>query len=159
MQQTITLNTRVQVSDPCLDPGSFEAVLVKDCLPGKWIVSVRRKDCGPAWGTRIASLTIRHEDYPKGFPKEFVGRCCVDSGQCGFFDEAYYDANQTNEGFDDPSSWYHRVCQLALSDAEYGVIDDKGAVSASGYGDGVYGCYAKRNKDGFIVALTLKFIS
>ena len=159
MQQTITLNTRVQVSDPCLDPGSFEAALVKDCLPGKWLVSVRHKDCGPAWGRRISALTIRHEDYPKVSPKEFVGRCCVDSGQCGFFDEAYYDANQTNEGFDDPSSWYHRVSQLAINDPEYGVIDDKGAVSASGYGDGVYGCYAKRNKDGYVVALTLKFIS
>lgn len=159
MQQTITLNTRVHVSDPCLDPGAIEAVLVKDCLPGKWGVSVRRKDCGPAWGRRISALTIRHEDYPKGFPKEFVGCCCVDSGQCGFFDEAYYDANQTNEGFDDPSSWYHRVCQLTINEPEYGVIDDKGAVSASGFGDGVYGCYAKRNKDGFIVALTLKFIS
>lgn len=36
---------------------------------------------------------------------------------------------------------------------------DKGFVSQSGYGDGGYKCYVKRNSDGQIIAIMIEYIS
>ena len=154
----IELNSgTVRVSDPCYEPDIWCAKTVKDMLAGKFNCKARVKDCGD-WGKRIATLTIRHEDYPKGGFDEYLGSVGVDSGQCGFFDPEYYEKNQPDDDFNNKESWYRRVCELTLNEPDWGTIDGKGVVASSGYGDGYYSVYACRNSSGFIVGLRLKFI-
>jgi hypothetical protein len=38
-------------------------------------------------------------------------------------------------------------------------IDDRGFVSSSGYGDGGYSCLVARNRDGYIVAIRIEYIT
>ena len=40
----------------------------------------------------------------------------------------------------------------------YGIIDDKGIVSKSGYGDGIYECYTIHDKDNNCIGVKLRFI-
>mgnify|MGYP003297398165 CR=1 FL=1 len=54
--------------------------------------------------------------------------------------------------------FYHKVCELTLSDARGGTVDDCGVVSESGYGDGVYVCHVKRESNGYIVEAKIIFI-
>lgn len=154
----ITLNSgKVIVTDPCYKPANGYNRTLKNVLTGKWNCTVRVKDCG-AWGKRIASLTIRHENYPKGKFDGYEGCASVDSGQCGFFDPDYYEKNQPDDDFDYLESWYRRVCELTLNHPDWGTIEDKGVVASSGYGDGCYEIQSIRDRSGYIVGLRLKFI-
>ena len=154
----ITLNSgAVIVTDPCYEPSNGYNRTLRDVLTGKWNCQATVRDCG-AWGKRISRLTIRHEDYPKCRPSEYVGHAAVDSGQCGFFDPEYFEKNQPDNNFNNIESWYRRVCELTLNEPDWGTIDDRGVVSSSGYGDGYYNIYAIRNRSGFIVGLQLRFM-
>lgn len=154
----ITLNSgAVIVTDPCYEPHNGHNTTLHDIRVGKWNCEATVKDCG-AWGKRISRLTIRHEDTPKCRPTEYVGSAAVDSGQCGFFDPAYFEENQPDDDFDNMESWYRRVCELTLNEPDWGTIEEKGVVSSSGFGDGRYGIYASRDKSGFITGLQLRFI-
>ena len=156
--QQITLNTgKVIVTDPCYEPANGYNRLLKNVLPGNWNCTARKKNCGP-WGSRITSLTIRHEDYPKGRIEEYEGCVAVDSGQCGFFEPGYYEENYKDDAYDNLESWYRRVCGRTSSEPCWGVFEGMGVVSESGYGDGCYDIYSLRNDSGYIVGLRLKFI-
>jgi len=41
---------------------------------------------------------------------------------------------------------------------QYGIIDGRGIVSSSGFGDGIYCCYANFNKKGKCIGIKIKFI-
>jgi len=68
------------------------------------------------------------------------------------------------------SRWYHNRFEVYKNYLEtgiipnkpkliqFGIIDDKGIVSSSGYGDGQYSCYANFNKYGKCIAVKIKFI-
>lgn len=87
----------------------------------------------------------------------------VDSGQAGFFDLEKYalavsdkgerraDRGQTFEEF------YDSVCDLTLDRKSFGVVPF-GCVSSSGYGDGGYECYVRRNEVGEAVEALIVFI-
>ncbi len=154
----ITLNSgKVIVTDPCYEPSNGYNRTLKNVLTGKWNCTVRVKDCG-AWGKRIASLTIRHENYPKGKFDGYEGCAAVDSGQCGFFDPDYYDAHYEDNEWENKDSWYRRVSDMTGQEPMWGTIDDAGVVAESGYGDGVYEIQSIRDRSGYICALRLKFI-
>jgi hypothetical protein len=157
MHQIELNGNAVTVTDPCYEPGTWCAKTIKNILPGKWNCRAFTKKCG-TWGRRIAALTIRHEDYPKGRIGHFAGVAGVDSGQCGFFDPDYFEKNQPDDDYDNPSSWYRRVCDITSSGPEWGTIDGYGVVSSSGYGDGGYDIYTRRNRDGRVVGVMLRFI-
>lgn len=82
----------MRVSDPCYEKTSDSAGTV-DALPGNWHAETVVGDTD--WFRRVKALRIRHEsmaaevfDNQAAFSK--VMTAGVDSGQCGFFDDAVY---------------------------------------------------------------------
>lgn len=139
----------MRVSDPCYAPdtwcaGTFPA------RPGKWRAEIETSDEG-AWGTRVASLTVRHESVddsasPEQRSEVDVG---VDSGQAGFFDDARYadvPGRPDDDSAPNPRGLYWEACRCTGYDHRdnhtlprlAGILRDIGAVSSSGYGDGGY---------------------
>lgn len=153
---TIVLGSAVRVTDPCYDPNVWCSGRL-DILPGEYDCTVCRSKCG-AWGERNIKISIRHRESkptPKWEDAPFV--VGVDSGQAGFFDADYYAENHTDDDYNNPESWYRRVCNLTLNEPCCGNIDRKGAVSESGWGDGSYICSFRRNSDGYIVEAKIDF--
>ena len=153
----ITLNNKVIVTDPGLEPSSSMNVTLNYILPGKWNCAVKKKKYG-ACGEIIENLTIRHENHPKTKLDGFEGLISVYSGQCGFFDVDYFKKNQPDDDYDNPDSWYRKICELTMNKPEWGTIDNMGVVSESGLGDGLYEIHSARDRSGYIVGLRLVFI-
>ena len=152
---TITLGNKVTASDPCYESGIWCAKVL-EIKPGTYHCFAEVLET--SWGTRIQSLRICHEDYLVGrIDYKRPSNVGVDSGQFGFFDTKYYEAHQPDDNYDNPESWYRKVCNITLSDEQSGTIEEKGVVSSSGYGDGVYGLYPGYNEQGEIVAASVDF--
>lgn len=155
---------KVQITDPCYDPDLWCSHIEK-IKKGEYICKAVIID-GDDWGNRVAELTINHISTPKRRAEKLL--CCpgVDSGQCGFFDADYYAKYHKTECINDnkeDEDWYNKVCDLTChrgvaNDDCCGTIDNKGVVSESGFGDGMYDCYAGYNTKGEITALRLRFI-
>lgn len=154
--KTIVLGKKVIVSDPCYEVGIWCQKELSNVLPGAWQVDIRKAKVRNY--SLVAELIARHEGYPECEISEFeTGRIAVDSGQCGFFDADYYKRHQPDNDYDNPDSWYRRICDLTLG-SDWGTINDKGVVSASGHGDGLYDLYISKNSDGEIVGMRVEFI-
>lgn len=152
----------VVVSDPCYSLGTWCAGDLK-AVNGRWAASVeRQQDRG--MGERIGCLVVRHVDCPEGelwIPVSItVG---VDSGQAGVFDATHYkddtleEAQSLTEPLLPDEPWYSLCCNRTLSEKEAGVIPF-GAVSSSGYGDGVYNASAIFDAEGRALAVRIIFI-
>jgi hypothetical protein len=128
----------------------------------KWDASEQR------YVGRVAYLHIVHADHTPHFnhTQDFdtmfedstwedsgidVG---VDSGQAGFFDEFLFEGVCQDATLKD--QFYDQVCELTLSDAQWGA-HLAGVVSSSGYGDGGYGCMVRR-VDGVAVEAVITYI-
>lgn len=145
----------VIVTDPCYTPDEWcnQKLTIS---PGQYRAFARFKD------SRVAELRMVKEDVLAAhggindmhFSQEPIySTIGVDSGQCGIFDAGYFEENYNDDDYNDPDSWYHIVCNLTLTE-DAGVIDKKGAVSRTGYGDGLYllfACYDKENIVGLSV--------
>ena len=89
----------------------------------------------------------------------------VDSGQAGFFDVAEYakaledrtDGSRADKANSKFEAFYDSVCNLTLDDKSFGVVPF-GCVSSSGYGDGGYNCYVRRNDHGQAIEAIIVFI-
>ena len=97
---------------------------------------------------------------------ELVGHVSVDSGQVMIVDPCYvldgeYDEAPENDPSDHIQCTYGHPCAVTLSDAKVGEFFAKGygtaVASSSGYGDGNYPVYAKKNGSGRVVELTIYF--
>lgn len=148
----------MRVSDPCYERDVWCSGTFGKCKTGTWEAGVLKTDDG-TWGVRCAVLAVRHKETGPDFSvirhdKVYqmndgwleqpidVG---VDSGQAGFFDEAFYQDNSIFEDLplaecDFGDCWYNHVCDITLSSMSAGVIP-YGVVSLSGFGDGSYVCY------------------
>lgn len=139
----------MRVSDPCYERDVWCCGTVDHCKLGTWEAGVLKTDEGE-WGTRCAVLAVRHKD---------IG---VDSGQAGFFDDAFYQNDTVFEelpapGFAIGDLWYRHVCDITLSKMSAGVLP-YGAVSSSGFGDGGYTCYTHADENGVIDFAFIVFI-
>ena len=149
---------KIHVSDPCYDYDFLGAINLTNVLAGKYLAYITRLNMGK-WGTRTAKLSIRHVDYPEVIPKiAFDWEVEVDSGQAGFFDDQYYKENQGGE-FGDTTTFFGLACFLTLSKKHGGIVQDKGVVSETGFGDGCYSLYVGKNKAGKIVSASIIFIA
>lgn len=156
----IRLGNKVMVSDPCYGLNTWCQGVLENVLPGIYDCTVEYSDEGD-WGVRVAAIEVIHENagvYRFEMADFEVG---VDSGQAGIFDYEYYtkyhtDCNEYSHVDDD---WYDRVCDITLAKESAGTIDELGLVSSSGYGDGGYGCWVARNRDGYIVAIRIEYIT
>ena len=155
----------LRVSDPCYEKDTWCAFTV-DAVPGQWRASATFED-DDVRGYCVSRLAIAHESLEG--PLEFskfdqtpAGNAGVDSGQCGFYDDAKYPSDKAEFEYED-GRFYGDICS-ALSvtydygDAEYpaSVIPAGfGAASQTFYGDGGYPCRVMRNKEGLVVAAYL----
>ena len=148
---------KIHVSDPCCDYDSVCAAKIVNALLGKYLAKITLYDMA-TWGIRVANLSICHANHKNVIPN--ICTDCVigvDSGQAGFFDDAYYQQNQGGE-FGDLNTFFGLACSLTLSKNRGGIMQDHGVVSATGFGDGSYPLYIGKNADGKIVAASISFI-
>lgn len=156
MTNNIRLNGPVRVCDPGYEKDSKLGITLRNVLPGNYKINTFVRNAG-SWGKRILSITARHEKHPGIRPEEYAGICCVDSGQCGIYDLRYFNENQPDDDFDNPESWYRRVCEMTMSQHQWGTMDGRCAVTSSGYGDGMYECSVARDARGQIIAIKINF--
>lgn len=152
-------NGKVRVTDPCYDLNVWCATTL-DMLKGKYVMNTEVRDEGD-WGKRIGYIKINHIDYKDIEPSCFECTVGVDSGQCGFFDYDYYAKYHKSHFVDDneeDNDWYKRVCKITLDEPNYGIIDNMGCVSESGFGDGMYEVYVGYNDKDEIVSAMIVFI-
>ena len=156
----IRLGNKVMVSDPCYGLNTWCQGVLENVLPGIYDCEVEYSDEGD-WGVRVSAIEVVHEDcgiYRFEMADFAVG---VDSGQAGIFDYEYYAQHHTDctERPHVDDDWYDRVCDITLAKESAGTIDELGLVSSSGYGDGGYACYIARERNGYIVAIRIEYIT
>lgn len=119
------------------------------------------------WRGRIAYLHIRHESVSKpsitleGF-EQMGFNIGVDSGQAGFFDLSKFEvvaADKDHKDSPEHEDFYEACGQKTLGQESWGTVQGMGAVSSSGYGDGGYPLFIKRNDHGQIVEARIVYIS
>lgn len=96
---------------------------------------------------------------------ERAGSICVDSGQVMLVDPCYIDKDfstewdkEAIEGKEDPGLNYNGACRITLSKKGCGnFAKDMAFATSTGYGDGVYPVYVKRDTNGRIIAMKIKF--
>lgn len=101
----------MRVSDPCYDRDVWCCGTFGKCKTGTWEAGVLKTDMGD-WGVRCAVLAVRHKetgpDYSvirqrkvyqmkDGWLEQPID-VGVDSGQAGFYDEAFYQDNSIFKG-------------------------------------------------------------
>jgi hypothetical protein len=89
----------------------------------------------------------------------------VDYGQVGVFDTKYFRRDEVvpkeyrwkKKPLEPENPWYSLCCDQTLDSVEAGVIPF-GAVSSSGFGDGVYEWDLLRDRNGEAVAIRVVFV-
>lgn len=117
----------MRVSDPCYDRDVWCCGTFGKCKTGTWEAGVLKTDMGD-WGVRCAVLAVRHKetgpDYSvirqrkvyqmkDGWLEQPID-VGVDSGQAGFYDEAFYQDNSIFKGMPEPEHdygdlWYNHA--------------------------------------------------
>ena len=127
------------IVDPCYD--AKDGVVI-NALNGTWTVTAGYNDEGV-----VAWINVIHSDYTNKVtdPCFFLSDFVVDSGQVGIFDYEYLMShNDESRDSEDTDCFYGKACELTSGDVDYimhGIIDQEGAVSATGYGDGEYSIF------------------
>ena len=145
----VKFKKQIDITDPCYDDDGKFRLKVKDFVKGNWNVIQYRQE------NYIAGLEIVAEGYEKEDQKYDIlyDDICVDSGVCGFFD--------TKPNYDE-DEWYD-ICFI-VDDEDTTIVEKEsafkcnGVYTHSGYGDGRYAVYCKRNDKGEIYSLLLVFI-
>ena len=156
----------IRVSDPCYDKDAWCA----DTVPAKngiWQASIVMFDEGE-WGNRVGYLIAYHKDFPVDQYSHDWQRVDfeigVDSGQAGIFDDGFFKDDESvkglkrlyNKSICEEIPWYSICCDRTLHKGLAGVIP-YGAISSSGYGDGRYDYYVRKNAYGDVIAVMIDF--
>lgn len=88
-----------------------------------------------------------------------VGTICVDSGQVMLIDPCYIKEGFDNSPSDKPGLNYAGACKTTLTKEGFGEFggDSMAFATRTAYGDGVYPVYIKRDEDGTILEMKIKF--
>lgn len=173
---------KLAVTDPCYDrevwtrfPGerAFLGGVIDKVKNGEWEAFITMEKAG-MWGDRVSNLVIIHEsvdhmDYDEQDIYEIADfEVGVDSGQAGFFDETSYPQDPRGEGGEyNKDAFYDECCHATVGEdsrsknakgTHAGIIQGRGCVSSSGYGDGGYACFVKRNTQGELIAARIEYI-
>lgn len=162
----IKIKDKLVVSDPCYSLNDW-TIILNDMLEGNYKCFFERGD-----SYRIFESWIVHENYntKKDEIEEIKDYIGVDSAQAGFFNYDYFKENSELSKKDKDKyneEYYYKICDLTyqyfeeIKDKYFscGITEKNEAfVSSSGYGDGSYDCFIKRNKDGKIIAVKIVFI-
>ena len=159
----IELGSKVVVSDPCYNLGTWCMGVLYDVKPGEYSCFI---NCIISdWGNRIKELFIIHKSSP--VCPELVSELMdfevgVDSATAGIFDYLYYEkTHEDRENFD---KWFNEKVIGMYDDGKdmnlsTNITDQKGVLCTSGYGDGGYDCFVHRNSVGQIDAIKVVFIN
>ena len=155
----IKLKNKVMISDPCYGLNTWCQGVIEGVLPGNYNCKAKFNN-EVCWGDRVAAIEVCHEDYKSPQYEPTLLDIGVDSGQAGIFDYEYYKKYHTgaSERNHIDNQWYDEVCDITVSAEQCGIIEDKGFVSSSGYGDGSYECYVAKNHKDEIIAIRIVFI-
>lgn len=110
---------------------------------------------------RVVYIHITHEDNTVPFDTTLASfeessiDVGVDSGQAGFFDNAQF--AKVTSAKEDEKAFYDGVCDLTLAQDQFGVCGF-GCVSSSGYGDGGYTMYFRKDESGQVIEAVILFI-
>lgn len=150
MKITFEINSgEMVISDPCYDE-SIDTTAPLPVTNGTWRAHVDKK-CG-----RVAKVSVSCQDHYCGSSsRELIGSFAVDSGQLGFFDKETYRNNDMfsvdhilqERIIDCDGNFYANCCDITLSTDQAGALDH-GFVSSTGWGDGEYKVWGRKNKEG-----------
>lgn len=160
---------KINITDPCYTTDTTCALFNLPAEIGEWLAVAEYED--GKWGYCVKSI-LAHRANTSRFAYDFqllsddIG---VDSGQCGIFDAKFYPQGESTGEYEDKDSFYGKVCELTSNDEEhekdksipystYGIIDNFGVVSSSGYGDGCYKAYGIKNDAGELVFIRVDFL-
>ena len=150
---------RMIISDPCYNKTGWctgELNLVK---MGSWKAIARIGEVR-GWGKRCWELIAIHCEHAEMSPDKITENAefdiGVDSGQCGVYDSNHFPEEKGE--YSDKNSWYRKVCEITHQ-VQGGVIKG-GYVTPSGFGDGGYECFVKREqKTNQVIGVRVIFIS
>lgn len=150
------------VSDPCYSKSDSNdksgwtlSIHLEKAKKGMWTTELQIGEV-PNWGIRVMKMVSwTGKKAVKGKVENYT--VCVDSGQMSVVDYEYYPDGDVGN-YDNKESFYGKVCSLTTGNSFGGDLDGRGAVSSSGFGDGVYKCVAIRNEKGEVVKVKVIFI-
>ena len=152
----VELSEKVVVSDPCYDRDAWCMKTDIPVKPGRYRVMILLSN-EKEWGIRVSNLVLVHEERQGNPQKDWESVCTsigVDSGQCGIFDDAVYPRSKDHP---DSEPFYDECCGLTMSKERAGILKSgKGVVTSSGFGDGSYELFAKKDGERY-VALMLDY--
>ena len=154
----IELSDTVVVSDPTYELGIWCQGIIKNILPGVYNCYIEISDEND-WGLRCSRIFVINKDYEfeesdYRFDTREEFKIGVDSGQAGIFDLKYYQDTHTP---DSSTEWDDEIFEITTSQNKGGVIDKKGFIARSGFGDGAYDCCTSI-RDGKIIGIEIIFI-
>lgn len=155
---------KVIATDPCYQVKQSWCNHIIDIKKGDYVGKATYGVVPFGCGERVTELTINHETTLKKRATKLIGRCAVDSGQCGFFLVDDYTKYHPEKDTEESEKWYKTACDITCDDDAHcvGVMQSEGNpvgfVGESGIGDGVYNLYAGFNSRGEITALRLRYI-
>ena len=161
---TITLSNKAVVSDPSYALYTWCAAILDNVLPGEYNCYLRFKDF-KGWGMRVVELMVTHKDYPDiRFADDFESEeydIGVDSGICGIYDFEYFDKIKESET--DNEDWLMNRVFPTTYDQQYGILrggtlDSKCIISSTGFGDGCYDLFTKKDEAGNIIGMMVMYI-
>ncbi|MBR1772645.1 MAG: hypothetical protein IJ749_01965 [Eubacterium sp.] len=146
----IALSRDVIISDPCYDPDTWCTIRTR--LPkAKYSCNIYLEN------QRNAALVILKNGITEdNVDYKYIGSAGVDSGQLGIFDLDYFKTHQPDDDYENPDSWYSKVCHATIEPG-YVITDGKGVCSSTYCGDGMYPVYEILH-NGKVVGLRANFI-
>ena len=125
----LNLNQEIIIKDPVHEDGSENAVKIEQLIPGQYNVFIDQKNFDNIGTTNVA-LTIVNSGYPYKEPKKFLKNVPIDTGNLIIYDKKY-------QGDKD---------------------QQKAIMCNTGFGDGDYPIYVRRDHKGFIYAISIIFV-
>jgi hypothetical protein len=176
----LDITDAIAVADPCyFDEDGFDASLGVwlDAVPGCWYADAVLSDEGQ-WGGRVSELRAWHHEADPFCADRFTswsvpapeGWLGVDSGQmmaiasdaiADWRDEEFDLVGRPATALLNPQHAgqlsYNGAC-LATLEQHAGILSRKAVVSSTGYGDGVYPIFVRKNDEGKVKSFTVAFI-
>lgn len=162
---------KLNITDPCYNIDTKCALFNLPAENGEWSVIGEYEDAKD-WGYRVKSIVAMRTDkfysVDSSYWKMLSDDIGVDSGQCGIFDSGNYPQGDSTGEYEDKNGFYGKVCELTLNDnsndddsiphSTYGIVDNFGVATSTGYGDGCYTAYGIMNDAGELVAVKVVFL-
>ena len=145
----LNLGKSIIIADPLYEPDSELVLKIDNLAPGKYNALIDEKDYKEL-GIRTKVLTIANTEYIFKEPNELLQEIPVDTGAIGIYDKDYRMGVQQKN-----PKWFDFIDKCAVQKK---LPNDKAVACTTGFGDGDYPIYVKRNRMGQIYVISIRFI-